>query len=254
VLPSSTSKRLGAGLLAGAGVLAVTGLALRDHAPEPILFTEPVVIDAPPSTVGTLPPATTQTTVAEPTTPAPAEGRPSATVRATVPATLPTSPLAARLPPRASAVPSAAEAPAPVELWIGDLSLWAPVVSVGLQRDGQLEIPDETEVGWYRFGSSPGRAGSTVLVAHVSWADTIGPFFRLGQLQPGADIKVELSDGTTRRYQVTERAQYPKTELPAERVWTRDGDETLVLITCGGDFNRQIRRYTDNIVIYAVPV
>ena len=31
-------------------------------------------------------------------------------------------------------------------------------------------------------------------------------------------------------------------------------DETLVLITCGGDFNRQVRRYTDNIVIYAVPV
>jgi LPXTG-site transpeptidase (sortase) family protein len=250
VLARSTSKRFGAGLLAGAGVLSITALMIRDSAPEPIVFTDPAVIDAPPSTVGPLPPATTQTTVVEPTTALPAERRPPTTLRAT----LPTSPLAARLPPRASAVPSSAEALTPVELWIGDLSLWAPVVPVGLESDGQLEIPDETEVGWYQFGSSPGHAGSTVLVAHVSWADTVGPFFRLGQLPPGADIKVKLSDGTTRRYQMTERAQYRKTELPAERVWTRDGDETLVLITCGGDFDRQIRRYTDNIVIYAVPV
>jgi sortase (surface protein transpeptidase) len=93
-----------------------------------------------------------------------------------------------------------------------------------------------------------------VLAAHVSWNDTIGPFFRLAELEPGALIKLQLADGTTRRYQVVERAQYDKTELPAERIWTRGGDETLVLITCGGDFNRQIRRYTDNIVIYASPV
>jgi LPXTG-site transpeptidase (sortase) family protein len=125
---------------------------------------------------------------------------------------------------------------------------------VGFQADGQLEIPGETEVGWYRFGSTPGQPGATVLAAHVSWNDTIGPFFRLAELEPGAVIKLELADRTTRLYQVVERAQYAKTELPDERVWTRSGDETLVLITCGGDFDRQIRRYTDNIVIYAVPV
>jgi LPXTG-site transpeptidase (sortase) family protein len=246
--------RLGVGLLAGAGALAVFAVGIHDPAPEPIAFVEPVVIETSPSTVATLPStvatppstvATPPSSVASPTT-TPAEPRPAAT--------LPVSPLAAQLPPRLSAIPPDTAPVAPAELWIGDLTLWAPIVPVGFEADGQLEIPGETEVGWYRFGSSPGSAGSTVLAAHVSWNDTIGPFFRLAELEPGAVIKLELTDGTSRQYQVVERAQYGKTELPAERIWTRAGDETLVLITCGGDFNRRIDRYTDNIVIYAVPV
>jgi hypothetical protein len=246
--------RLGGGLLAGAGALAVSAALVRDPAPEPIAFVEPAVIETPVSTVATLPPATnpattetTQTLTAAATTITPAQPRPPVT-------TLPISPLAAALPPRRSAIPANATPTAPVELWIGDLSLWAPIVPVGFQPDGQLAVPGETEVGWYRFGSAPGLAGSTVLAAHVSWNDTIGPFFRLARLEPGAVIKIEMEDGSTRRYQVIERAQYGKSELPAERIWTRTGGETLVLITCGGDFNRQLRRYNDNIVIYAAPV
>ena len=42
--------------------------------------------------------------------------------------------------------------------------------------------------------------------------------------------------------------------LPTERIWTHTGPETLVLITCGGSFNPQIRHYRDNIVVYAVPI
>ena len=63
-----------------------------------------------------------------------------------------------------------------------------------------------------------------------------------------------LADGTSRTYSVTERAQYPKGSLPSERLWSRSGAETLVLITCGGDFDSTQRRFHDNVVIYAVPV
>ncbi len=168
--------------------------------------------------------------------------------------TLPLSPLAAGLPEPVSAIPTAQTISEPIGISIPDMRLLAPIRDIGIQLDGQLEIPDETEVGWYRLGSSPGRAGATVLAAHVSWNGTTGPFFRLGELEPGASITVGLADGGTREYQVVERAQYSKLGLPAERIWTREGDETLVLITCGGEFNRSIRRYQDNIVIYAVPV
>ena len=47
---------------------------------------------------------------------------------------------------------------------------------------------------------------------------------------------------------------YDKDALPRERIWRNTGDETLVLITCGGDFNPEITRYRQNIVVYAVPV
>jgi len=116
-----------------------------------------------------------------------------------------------------------------------------------------LEIPDETEVGWYRLGAGPGEPGATVLAGHVSWNRTDGPFRELDRLELGATVDLALADGSTRSYRVVERAQYPKLQLPAERIWTSTGPETLVSITCGGAFNPEIRRYFDNIVVYAVP-
>jgi Sortase domain len=146
------------------------------------------------------------------------------------------------------------ERSAPLAIRIEDLALDNHIRSVGIEDDGELEIPDETEVGWYEYGSAPGLPGSTVLAAHVSWNRTIGPFHELGALEPGARIEVDAGDGSTRTYVVIERAIYNKAELPKDRIWRTTGDETLVLITCGGDYNPDIRRYRQNIVIYAVPV
>ena len=142
----------------------------------------------------------------------------------------------------------------PRALQIGDLRLESPVRSVGIEEGGELEVPDETEVGWYEYGSAPGLPGSTVLAAHVSWNRTIGPFHDLGTLEPGAQVDVIAHDGTTRVYEVVERAIYDKDELPTDRIWRTTGDETLVLITCGGSYNPDIRRYRQNIVVYAVPI
>jgi hypothetical protein len=46
---------------------------------------------------------------------------------------------------------------------------------------------------------------------------------------------------------------YDKDSLPAD-LWRKSGPETLVLITCGGEFNKTTRRYKQNIVVYAHPV
>ena len=141
-----------------------------------------------------------------------------------------------------------------MQLRIDALGIDVPVEPVGVAADGQLEVPDETHVGWYRLGSSPGEPGATVLAAHVNWHGVDGPFVRLRELEPGAIVVVSLGETTTRTYQVVERAQYPKDALPADRIWTHTGPETLVLITCGGSFNPEIRHYRDNIVVHAVPV
>ena len=125
---------------------------------------------------------------------------------------------------------------------------------VGIDDDGEMEIPDESEICWWEFGSSPGLPGATVLAAHVSWNDALGPFYRLGDAELGDRVEVTAGDGTVRVYQVIERTMYVKDGLPADRIWTTTGDETLVLITCGGDFNPSIHRYRHNIVVYAVPV
>lgn len=103
-------------------------------------------------------------------------------------------------------------------------------------------------------GATVDVAVDGVLAAHVTWNNTIGPFFMLRDLDPGALIDVALEDGTQRTYQVTERTIYDKDELPRSRIWRTTGDESLVLITCGGSFNPDINRYRENIVVYAVPI
>lgn len=225
--------------LFAAGLLA--RMAFADDAPEATLEVTPAAASTIPATI---PP---RATAVEPADGAGADDGPTAT--------LPLSPLAEQLGPRGSAIPEPpADRVMPATITIDELELWAPVRGVGLEPDGQMEIPDETEAGWYELGASPGEAGATVIAAHVTWNDTVGPFYRLGDLDPGAEVRVRLSDGSTRVYEVVERTMYPKDGLPNWRIFRRSGPESLVLITCGGSFNPEIRRYRENIVVYAVPV
>ena len=206
--------------------------------------------------VASLPPVTVAPLVTNPPAAAtdstdPSRPQPSAPTTTTVPL----SPLAALLGPGGSAVPPAIEPRLqPTALAIADLDLSGPVRSVGIRTDGALEVPGAREIGWYRYGAAPGYEGATVLAAHVSWNGEIGVFHRLGDLDPGAAIEVTLEDGSRRTYEVIERTMYDKDALPRQRIWRNSGDETLVLITCGGSFNPEISRYRENIVVYAVPV
>jgi LPXTG-site transpeptidase (sortase) family protein len=170
--------------------------------------------------------------------------------------TAPPSPLAgaARPLPPAPVTPDVPVAgPEPTGLTIEALGVAdAPVRSVGVERDGAMEIPPVDEVGWYRFGARPGDPGSTVLAAHVAYDGVDGVFRRLDDLGAGDGVTVALSDGSSPAYVVTEVAHYPKSELPAA-VWARDGDPQLVLITCGGQFDTEARSYADNVVAFARP-
>ena len=237
-----------AALLVGAG-LAIAGLVTRGGGDAVVLDVDDAITDVAPSTV---PPrfgsATDDASLggADGASADPAGGGTDDTL----------SPLAQQLGPRRSAIPEEiAPRPRPVGLQMQSIDVSRfPVRAVGLEPDGQMEIPDETEIGWYQYGATAGQPGATVLAAHVSWNRTTGPFAQLGRVEPGEQIEVALDDGSVRRYEVTERAIYGKLELPRERIWRTSGDETLVLITCGGDYNPDIRRYRENIVVYAVPV
>lgn len=215
------------------------------------------------STVASVPPASAVTTPSTVAPVAPATTAPS-TVVTTTPTSAPStttattvlSPLAAELGERYSVLPEpVSNLPEPVALSIDGIRLTgAPVIPVGVDPTGELEVPDEKSVGWYDLGSRPGEPGAVVLASHVSWNGKRGLFERLANVEPGERAVVTLADGGTRTYEVVERTMYGKEGLPADRVWTHVGPETLVLITCGGRFDPSVKRYRDNIVVYAVPV
>lgn len=145
---------------------------------------------------------------------------------------------------------------APVSLRIPGLGVTAPLDAVGLEPDGALEIPhDIRRVGWYEPGAMPGEpTGTAVLSGHVdSREQGRGALWDLKAMDVGDEVIVDHEDGHTSTWRVEARTSYLKEQLPIADIFTRFGDPRLVLITCGGDFDRSARRYTHNIVVYAVP-
>jgi hypothetical protein len=141
----------------------------------------------------------------------------------------------------------------PTSIAIPAIGVHAPIVAVGLQADGAMQVPDPGQVGWYRLGPRPGAPGPAVLIGHVD--NHTGPdvFYRLRQLRPGDQILISHSDGTTSRFLVGRLGQHPKTALPTNRIWTTATRPLLRLITCGGSFNHATGHYRDNLIVYASP-
>lgn len=130
----------------------------------------------------------------------------------------------------------------------------AAIVAVGVEPDGAMEIPPSDQVGWYRHGVGPGTGGSQVLAAHVAADGRDGVFRRLADLNAGDAIDVVDESGVTHRYRLVGLGTFEKEQLPFDALFDRTGDERLVLITCGGDFNPQLRSYESNVVAFAVPI
>lgn len=143
----------------------------------------------------------------------------------------------------------------PVRIRIPAIGVDAPVVAVGLEPDGSMEVPGADQAGWYHpTAVRPGApAGSAVVAAHVDFGGRRGVFFDLRHVPEGAEVVVIDTTGAERRFVVDTRFQVDKDDLPTEELFRTDGPPTLTLITCGGAFDRSVRHYRDNIVLRARP-
>lgn len=146
---------------------------------------------------------------------------------------------------------------APVSVSAPAFGVDARVVPVGIDPDRTMEIPEDvTTVGWYRLGSAPSEdEGTIILVGHVdSRVQGRGAFFDLRAADVGDEVTVTDADGVRTTWRVTGRQTYDKEQLPTEDVYRRDGAPSLLLITCGGDFDAEARSYESNVVVEAEPV
>jgi hypothetical protein len=145
----------------------------------------------------------------------------------------------------------------PVRVRIARLHIDAAVVPVAADLHGALAVPDDPLVtGWWNASARPGaQSGSVVIDGHVDSATRgLGAFFSLGQVHPGDHVVVTNSTGESSSYQVVARRRYAKTVLPAAEIFSQAVSPRLVLVTCGGEFDRDTGSYLDNVVIYATPM
>lgn len=160
------------------------------------------------------------------------------------------------VPVTSSAVPAATPPVPPTRLVIDAIRVDMPVEPVGVDRDAQMELPDDPAVaGWYRFGpDATSEAGNIVLAAHVdAWDHPIGPLARLRDASPGDLVTLTDARGTERVYVVDSVGHQEKRSLAVDELFRRDGEARLVVITCGGPIDPATGLYRDNVVVIARP-
>jgi hypothetical protein len=140
----------------------------------------------------------------------------------------------------------------PVAVAIPRIGVEAPLSALGLDDDGRLEVPAEPELaGWYELGPRPGEPGAAVIAGHVDSRRGPAVFHRLAELAPGDEVLVHGEDGTSTRFLVQRLERWPKNAFPTDAVYRDASGAELRLITCGGLFDRDRRRYEDNVIVFA---
>jgi len=145
--------------------------------------------------------------------------------------------------------------PTPIALEIPAIDVVSEVIPVGVDSDQQVVIPEDiSQVGWYRFGATPGTGvGSSVIVGHRDGRNYgVGAFYDLGRLSIGDPISVTNEAGTQLTYQVTGVESIKKSKLPFRELFRETGEETLTLISCIGYFEPGVG-YDANIIVSAIP-
>lgn len=145
----------------------------------------------------------------------------------------------------------------PTHLAIPNAQVDAHVIPVGVTKSNNLDVPPNfVEVGWYMYGAKPGQIGNAVLDGHVDNGGSIdGVFKHLRDLQPGDDIYVSGSDGSSLHYKVVRSDVYLTTQFPSNIVFNQnDGQAILKIITCHGTYVPAMKTYDHRLVVTAVLV
>lgn len=144
----------------------------------------------------------------------------------------------------------------PVSLSIPSLGVTSPMLTLGLNSDGSVEVPSlddpDSKAGWYKGSPTPGAIGPAIVLGHID-SKKYGPgvFYKIGSLSPGQEVDVTRNDGTVAVFKIDGVRSYPKDQFPTKDVYGNIDHAGLRLITCGGTFDPNKGSYESNIVVYA---
>lgn len=143
-------------------------------------------------------------------------------------------------------------ADAPRYLKIERLGVDARVLPVGKDATGKIGAPAGIwDVGWYTSSSRPGESGVSFIDGHISGPALPVVFRDLHTLHTDDYIVVERGDGELLRYRVKSVAIEQLTAIDMDTLLTTVVDDrpTLVLMTCGGEFNSDAYTYDQRVVV-----
>ena len=140
----------------------------------------------------------------------------------------------------------------PLLISIPRISVKANLISLGLNKDGTLQVPTTgTVAGWFSGAPTPGEIGPAIIVGHVDWDGKLGVFYYLKELKKGDRITITRADHRIVTYSVAETLIVSKLNFPTEKVYGDLNFAGLRLITCGGKFDAKLKRHVDNVIVFA---
>ncbi|MET9381843.1 class F sortase [Streptomyces sp. NPDC002928] len=142
----------------------------------------------------------------------------------------------------------------PKRLLIPKISVDAPFTDLAIGSSGHLQPPaaaDVNLVGWYAEGASPGEAGTAIIAGHVDTATSAAVFADLSELEKGDKFYVARADGRRASFVVDDVETFEKDDFPDRRVYADTPQAQVRLITCAGDYDREVKDYTENLVVFA---
>ena len=140
----------------------------------------------------------------------------------------------------------------PTGVRIPSIGVESSLEDLVIDAEGRLSAPVDYDLaGWYAGGVAPGQIGPAIIAGHVDSPTAPAVFARLGELAPGAEIIVAMSDGSELAFRMTGSMQSAKAEFPTADVYSNVPAPELRLITCAGDFDSSIGHYTDNLIVFA---
>ncbi|MGB6408367.1 MAG: class F sortase [Planococcus donghaensis] len=140
----------------------------------------------------------------------------------------------------------------PFQIKIPSIGVDAAIESTGILDNGEMGVPEDVDqVGWFEPGYKVGAKGHAVLAGHVDSLTGPAVFYELENIKIGETVTVTGPDGREMVYKVTDLTSYETDDAPIEKIFGSSDKRLLSLITCTGDYNRDIGSHEERLVVTA---
>lgn len=142
----------------------------------------------------------------------------------------------------------------PERLSIPSLGVEGCIQNVGIDQHGAVAVPTNIHIGgWFVDSARPGEPGLSIIDGHINGNFTNdGIFQHLDQLRKGEMFTVTRGDGTILQFETVSVKSIAVGEA-ADELFKHDTaiDSQLNLITCGGQWNEEMKQFDHRIIATA---
>jgi sortase (surface protein transpeptidase) len=141
----------------------------------------------------------------------------------------------------------------PARIDVDAIDAPSTLIPLGTDPDGSpAEPPVEQpqQASWYKYSVVAGQPGPSVILGHINGGKHPGVFVKLGELAVGDLATVTLTDGTSVTYSIKRTQKIDKLKFPTDQVFARSTTPKIVLVSCGGRYDPDDKRYLDSIIAY----